>query len=301
MKPQILEDIPLYTIRISDKLAEPFGDAPYLGQIEHYSEHAFVRKAEGAQWLMIRGTSCLHEARAAVLGAKTTGLPIFVSLRADELTQEELLAALICLQALGVAGFGLDLPSINHEMIALVNWLFPYAETGLFVQSAASISAAYWRLLLQAGVRYILLPAGDAQAAASIHTAMAEEILPAKPPRPEDAPILLSDGSGVYYLEEDFTLSEEISCSWDMLANILAQEEMAYDALCFRLENVDDAHFLGQNSHMMRSAACLQAATAEALEMGLLLYAGRALVDARSEVDPTFMRQCAQNYGAVIR
>lgn len=300
-RPSVLRDNPAAELLPSGKTPEPYGDTPYLELIEYYAERALVKKRERADKLLLRDMPGLSEARAAVLGARTARLPVYVSVRTEAgghaAEPEELLACLICLQELGVAAFGLDARTVTAELTAALSELLPYAKTPLFVRLKNADENAY-AALLRAGVDFVF--ADDAQYEAAQRAAQAARPVQ-HPPRPEDAPLLLCDTSGVYYLEEDFTLSEEIECSLDMAEEILEREDEGEDALCFHIETVDDAHFFGLNTHMMRGAVCILAEGAELLEIALAHYPGRALIDARSDVEEQALAALAAGYGAVIR
>lgn len=286
---------PTAAIQAADSLSEPFGESPYLEQIEFYSRQAFSAGQAGAEHLTLHMPG-LHEARAAVLGARGAQLPLYVLFSTDESEPEKLLAALLCLQTLDIAGFGLEFTHVNSAIISLYAELAPYAKVSL-VASPVQVSPADRAALARAGVEVLFLPSEQQpdHEFASLQTRLTI------PPRPESAPLLLCDASGVYYLEEDFTLSQEIDCSRDMLESILEQEELAVDALYFRIKTPDDAYFFGLNIHMARCAVCIRAEGAELLEFALILYSGRALIDARSDVDKATLQALAKSYGAVIR
>lgn len=293
LTPQIWEDRPESTIAASGWTLEPYGDASYLEAIEHYAELAKDAREKGAALISLRGMPGLHEARAAVLGARTVGLPIAVSLRWDDQEQEELLAALICLQSLGVAFFGLDADRVSADLIDGCAALYPYADVPLLVRLGTAVPPERLHALIHSGVS-LLAGKVDRQQLPSTP-------VPERPSRCEDSPLLLADESGVYYIEEDFTRSAPIECERDMLDDILEQEEMGFDALCFHIKSVDDAHFLGQNVHMARCAVSLLAEDAACLEMALTMYSGRALIDARSDVEDGEMDALAAAYGAIVR
>lgn len=293
MVPQIWEDRPEESIQSTGWTLEPYGDTSYLEAIEHFAEQAQLARQRGAKRLSLYGMPGLHEARAALLGARISGLPAAVTLRWDGQEQEELLAALLCLQSLGAAAFGLDVHTVSAEIIDLYAALYPYAEIPLLARATAAVQPERLAALGLAGVA-LLSGKVDSRQLPNVQ-------LPAKSRRPEDSPLLLADASGVYYMEEDFTRSGPIACSLDMLDDILEQEEMGFDTLCFHIKSVDDAHFLGQNVHMTRCAVSLLAEDAACLEMALTLYSGRALIDARSDVDDREMEALAAAYGAIVR
>lgn len=273
------------------------GNTPHEGGsclelIDRYYEAALLGKQAGADRLLLRGMPGLYEARAAVIGCRSAGLPVDLLLELsalrEEHRQEEGLAALLCLQELGIRSFGFAFSRGGTERAALELFaaIRPYAKIPLCCHGVEERAP-----LARAGVEYFWQEDGGLQ----------RETAGVVPPRPEDAPLLLCDESGVYYLEEDFTLSEPITCSRDMLEEILEQEDQAFDALCFHVKNVDDAHFLGGNAHMVRSGVCILAEGEEALEMALVYYCGRALADSRSDVEDAALRRLAGAYGAIVR
>lgn len=303
MTPSIFCDRADHWIFPAGTSTDPLGLLPTLELIDQYATAARQREQQGADRIVLRDMPDLIQARAAVLGARTVELPVYVTLSApsDTWTEEEVLAALLCLQELGICGFGLDFGHVTAGVLAQLNQLTPYAKVPLLARPDSAASASQMASLLQAGARLLCCTAGEEVQTAAAHQAVAETVLIAPPPRPEDAPLLLCDESGVYYLEEDFTLSEEIPCSRDMSEAILDQEEQAVDALCFHITSVDDALHFGENAHMARCAVCLLAEQEEALETALSLYCGRALVDARSDVEEETLLALAARYGGVVR
>lgn len=297
--PILLAPSPVEVLDSCGLIPEPFGDTPYLELIEEYANLAREKKAAGAAKLVLRSMSGLHEARAAVLGARLCGLPVYVSVPAAQegrLPEEPpLLAALLCLQELGVAACGLDFPRVTGEILELYTQLAPYAKVPLMACPETPAGLPGYEGLLRAGADLLCGENDLARRAVATATPVA------RPPRQEDAPLLLCDATGVYYLEEDFTVSDEIECSLDMSDEILELEDTAVDALCFHVVSTGDAMELGRNAHMVRNAICILAEGEGPLETALALYTGRALIDARSDVEEQTMRTLAKAYGAIIR
>lgn len=263
------------------------------GRVEDYASSAAVLASRGKELLLLDRFPGLAEARLAVLGARQQGLPLLVRLsgHAEEGEDDSDLACLLCLQSLGAAGFG---PAGGEE-----GWpekLLPYSNIPLLAN--APPAAQDFRALLDAGIRIVeadIPPRRwDAQAEGRYGSVP-------RPPRPEDSPLLLCRENGVYYLEEDFTVSEPIFCELDMSAAILDMEDTGADALLFEVKDLEDAEYFGRNVHMAKNPVCLLAGGEEALEAALLFYPGRALVDSRSDVPEDRMRFLAGGYGAVIR
>lgn len=303
--PRLLQDAPLCRITASGQPAEPFGETPYLERIEYFAGQAHAKKQAGASYLLLCDMPNLHEARAALLGARTCGLPVYVLLAAapdgKPWEPQALLAALLCLQELGPAAVGLRFHCMTADLLEQFALLWPYATVPLLAAPAHPPTAEGFAGLLLAGVELFCHQDFAPPLQQALAEAFAKTGQQHRPPRPDHAPLLLCDAFGVYYLEEDYTLSQEIASAHDMSEEILAQESLAVDALCFHVTSVDDALVFGRNAHMTRCAVCILAEQEEALEMALTLYTGRALVDARSDVAPQALQSLSGAYGAIVR
>jgi len=301
------------TIVSTGHLHEPFGPMPYTDLIDTYAEQAIELALAGADYLLLRDMRTLGDARAVVLGARQAERPVFVSVRlegaqASASADMDPLAALLCLQELGVCAFGVYHPD-PEALARILARLAPHARVPLMAgvpldgRTAEELHRDCFELLA-AGARVLFTGEGIGPE----HTKVLRRLLDSfdyaafsLPERPEDTPLLLTDETQVYYLEEDFTASEEIGCGLDMSEAILADEDQNTDALLFHVRSIDDAYRLGQNAHMAGKAVILLAESEEALEMALLYYRGRALVDSRSDVPPMTMKALAKGYGAIVR
>lgn len=237
-----------------------------LARVEHYLELAEAEK--NADALALTGCPDLREARLAVLGARQTGIPLYVLIDADEEGEtsggDSLLACLICLQALGIAGFAAMLPADLLEPPSWLRELETHAAIPLYAGQAGSLRNMQ---------------------------SLAEQ-------REE---LVLCGGKAVHYLEEDFSATGPIACEPDMSEAILEAEDQGCDLLLFRVETQEDAEYLSENLHMALDAVGFLAEGEEVLEAALFHYPGRALIDARSDVPEERMQFLAEGYGAVIR
>jgi 5-methyltetrahydrofolate--homocysteine methyltransferase len=242
-------------------------------RVEAFVNLAAEAVEQGAKAILLYGGRNLRDTRIAVLGARQPGVPVYVLMDTGESGEtaegDSLLACLLCLQELGIAGFGWRHSSPDTDMPALWRELAPYAKVPLIIEESGGLS--------------LLSPAES------------------RPPRPEDAPLLLCAGSGVYYLEEDFTITSSLPCEPDMCGEILEAEDEGSDVLLFHVETLEDAEHLGRNCHLAVDAVGILAESEEALEAALLHYPGRALVDARSDVPEERLQYLAEGYGAVVR
>ncbi len=289
---------------------EPFGLLPYTDLIDTYAEQALQLAAAGATYLVLHMGE-LGDARAGVLGARQADLPILVTFRVDHNgrtnSDRDVLAALVCLQELGISAFGVDSPDPFH-LPQTVKRLAGYAKVPLMaVVHTDSIEPEDIQRpcfeLLAAGARILQGGVGVTPG----HLAVIRRVMDtfSYVDFPIDlvtgGPLLLADENRVHYLEEDCSLSQEITCNLDMSEAILEQEDEGIDAVVFAIGSIEDAYCFGQNAHLVSTPVCLLAQTEEALEMALLYYNGRAIIDARCTIDSQILHTLAQGYGAVIR
>ena len=299
-------------IRSTGYRPEPFGPLPYTDLIDTYAEQALELSAAGVELLVLEGMRTVGDARAAVLGARQAGLPLLMVMDAcDEggkAREMDPLAALLCLQELGLSGFGL-IHREGEDTAGVLERLAPYALIPLLVQleggrQTAEELAKEGFELLAAGARMLAGGAGVTPEHIRGLRRLLDDFDFGAFPLPEgldDTPLLLTGEGRVYYLEEDFTTSSEIACAMDMSEAILTAEDEGTDALLFRVESVEDAFLLGNNIHMAGTAVSILAGTEEALEMALLYYPGRALVDTRSDISPRVLEELVKGYGAIAR
>ena len=262
----------------------------------------------GSLWLL--GFRNLRQARCAVLGARECNLSVYVCFSLGKETGEtldgdNLLACLLCLQGLGIKGFGLS--GAAEQINAEISKLLPYTSITFAAMPNIDQPFAAWgkclRQLFDAGVRAIgPCPCTDeiSQIIEPI-VKLYDRIAVKLPPRPEDAPILLADSRNVFYLEEDFSLSESIECEVDMLARFVEQEDAGYDVLLIEIRDRVDAENFAANRDMPRAAVCFLADDPDILEICLRAYTGRALIDARSGMPEQELFDIAGRYGAMIR
>lgn len=296
----------------SGHLYEPFGPLPFTDLVDTYAEQALELADAGVDLLYLSGMRTLGGARAAILGARQAHLPLLICMhiQPDEegARRPDMLACLLTAQAVGADAFGVSCADIA-EMERVVARLAPYAKVPLIAcldtrDTEPETLLRHGFEALARGAR-ILAPGEGATAA---HTAALRQLLDTfdfaafpLPEQAQDTPLLLSDEARAYFLEEDFTVTEPVDCALDMSEAILDAEDGGADALTIRLRSIDDAWHLGQNAHMAATAVNLLADGEEPLEMALLYYQGRALVDKRSDVPRDVMESLAAWYGAIIR
>jgi 5-methyltetrahydrofolate--homocysteine methyltransferase len=113
-------------------------------------------------------------------------------------------------------------------------------------------------------------------------------------------PITLACETQPFFLEEDFEIPEPIRCSIDMADELIEMEDQGAAVIAVRLDTRSDAYHFSQNAHMARSPIVFVSDSEEALEHGLLLYNGCAIIDSRSEIDKDSLLALANGYGAIV-
>jgi len=299
-------------------MPEPFGDTPFSDLVGIYAEQALALKEAGVDYVGLETFMSLTDARAAFLGARQAGLPVTVTMTADEhgrtFMGSSVLAALVTFQAMGAAAFGLNCSEGPEPMLPVIKSLAPHAAIPLIVKPNAGLPAgepprydmtpeefsAQVRLLLDAGASIAGGCCGTQEGHIKALRGLMDGYDWARPlPERKEGLVLASD-TGAYFLEEDFELSEEIECETDMSDALLDAEDEAVDALSIRIRSFDDAYHFALNAHMAHLPVSFLADGEEELENALFYYPGRAMIDSRSDVDEDKQRELAAGYGAVI-
>ncbi len=300
------------------ELAEPFGELPFSDLVGIYAEQAIALRDAGVDYIALETFMSLVDARAALLGARQAGLPVTVTLTADEhgrtFMGSSMLAALVTFQAMGAAAVGMNCSEGPEPMLPVIEDLAHYAAVPLIVKPNAGLPegeppvygmgaeefSEKVRALLDAGAAI----AGGCCGTTEKHIAALRALMDGydwSRPLPErESGLVLASDSAVYFLDEDFELSDEMECEVDMSDALLDAEDEAVDALSIRIRSFDDAYHFAQNAHMAHLPVSFLADGEEELENALFYYPGRAMIDSRSDVDEVKQQELAAGYGAVI-
>lgn len=300
---------------------EPFGETEFMELINIYAQQALALKKAGADLIICETMMSLTEVRAALMGAKQSGLPVFVTITVDEkgktLTGADVLSCLLTLQAMGAAAFGLNCSAGPDKMLEYIEKITPYAKIPVIAKPNAGVPkagetaqfsmdgdtmAVHMEKLLEAGASII----GGCCGTTAGHIAKMREVIDAfdfntvKLHEERTAPIIVCNEGEVFFLEESFELSEPVECSVDMADDLLDAEDEGCEAILVHVKDIDDAYHFGINCHMAKIPVSIIADSAEALEMALLYYNGIAMIDSRSDVDEDEMKKLSDGYGAPI-
>ena len=119
-------------------MCEPFGEVPFARLLEIYDEQAQSLAEAGVDLLVIETMSSLSECRAAVISARKTGLPIFLSMTVNgegrTMWGDDILASMLILQDMGISAFGLNCSEGPDDMVSLFERIAPYAKVPLIAK-----------------------------------------------------------------------------------------------------------------------------------------------------------------------
>ena len=297
---------------------EPYGEIPFAQCVAHYSSAAGALARSGAGSVLIHRAKSLLQARAGVLGARSAGLPVYVSLEIQGegeglLGGGDILSAFITLQELGTAALGfyssvagviLDpleqvAPYARIPLLAITRNLtgsLPQPETDrLFEIRTAGLKArgACWQSILEAGE--------DQTEAAARALVSAPPCAVSRVDYRELQEIWATTEEQVFYLDGNEEFSPPIPCLGDLAEDIIPMEHEGWDALCIQLQTPDDGYNISlNNANLTMLPADFLSDDEDALDSALFFYNGRAIVDSRSIIPPQRLEEIARRYGAVF-
>lgn len=125
---------------------EPFGDETFEGLCGIFRAQAFALKDAGVDYIACETFMGLTEARAALLAAKETGLPVTVTLTVEEsgktLSGGDVLANLVTLAAMGADAVGLNCSTGPEVILRALGGLAGSVPVPLIAKPNAGVPAA---------------------------------------------------------------------------------------------------------------------------------------------------------------
>ena len=303
-------------------ILEPFGDTSFTEMIAIYREQASALLQAGVDLFVVETLTSVSEARAAAIALKKFDKPVIITLTVDEDGEMPFggtaLNAMIMLQELGIAAFGLNCSYGPKNMAKVIQQLRPYAKIPLVAKPAAvayqeetkQISpltpiemAMETKQILNAGATLIGGCCGTTpQHLDAIQDAMYEHNFNQTFPQQDwQGDIILADTKQIYCLYCDqIECSPALKCSVDMTDELLALEEESYDVILIEVNSPDDARDFSKNAHIATLPICFLSHDEAALRLALMLYNGRAMIDSHSSIEMEKLEKIAAKYGAVI-
>lgn len=313
--------LPIGLLTLLPSRQEDGSPLPVTDLAARYAEQAFALREAGASCLLLGDLATVRDARAAVLGARQTGLPVLLCAAVDAQgnTADDVpfSAILASVQHLGAAAVGVACTGDRIDTLAILGKNAPLAQVPLFcvlnaqgrteeLPEGYSLTPEqlhdYTSQALRAGGSLFILGQGitlaHAEAAAQAVSGFTPE---ERVTQPDSDTLFMSCEAAAFYLDEsNLMFSDPIPCQYDMAGAILAAEDLGCDVLNFYVETLEDAENFAANSHMIRMPICITSHNEVALELALAEYNGRAFVDLQSEVPDEEIYTLAQGYGAVV-
>lgn len=299
----------------------PLGDADFDDIYDIYREQVRALDEAGVDFLAIETQTSLADMRAAVLAARTTNLPVFVTATVDEsgrtMTGGSLLPALITLQAMGIDAFGINCSFGPKSILPFLEEILPHAVIPLIVKPNAGIPmwnagtqegylspeqfAAEMRGLLLAGAQI----AGGCCGATPEHVralarVMAETALPAKPQEEEPDCFAAAIEREAFFLGDDIVFSEPIACTSGLGDDLIDLDDEQVNAALVQIASLDDVMLLCESSAMTRLPIAVHCDSLPVLDAALRYFQGRLIVDSSCQIETEFMEPLAAKYGAIL-
>ncbi len=298
-----------------DDRSTPFGRT-----VERYAACAAQMKEAGCDVLLFSRLPSIAEARAAVLGGRRAGLPVWVGADIDREGEDmedgtDVLATFITLQSLGAAAFGFGRPDSGELILPSLERIAPYAAIPLYArpecltqeedgEDGEVMTPAEYEELAERFVRLGVEICGGGFGARSSHLLAVrnalEELTQEVSRWDDEDDILLCTHNQTFFLDADLDISDPIPCEEDMSEELLTQEDMGADVLCIQLETPDDGVRFARNSILLGLPVAFLSDDPLALDRALFYYPGRAALDSRSLLEREELEEIAARYGAVV-
>ncbi len=305
---------------------EPFGDTSFTEMIEIFREQASALVEAGIDLLSVEEISSISEARAAAIALKKFHKPVMITMDVDENGETiyggSAVNALVILQELGIAAFGLNCCKGANKMRETIEQMKPYAKIPLIAKPSAYYFeeeteklveltpielAVEMKELLSSGAQIVggcckTTPRHIEAIAVAIEEYKEEQEVPfSNEPEEIIGDIILADTQQIYKLYCDqIEFSEPLTCTVDMTDELLQLEEESIDVILVQIDTAEDARDFALNAHMAKLPVCFLSHDELALGLALLLYNGIAMVDSSSSIEPERLEKIARKYGAVI-
>ena len=302
----------------------PFGDFSFEMLVAVYTEQAMALELAGVDLFVVETAVSMPEARAAVLAVRSVSdKPVLVSFTCDEdgrtPSGTDVLAALIVMQGMGAAAFGLNCGEGPEALAEQIARLTPYATIPLLAKPSAGLPrmesgkavypvspeelAGLVPALAKAGVRVFggCCGAGPEHLAA-LRKAVDRVDFTSFPPVEHDPDVSpCASETEARFITPDVDVGEGIECTSDLMEDILeAEEESPQGALKIEILEEDDLLLFAEHQYVIKDALCLSTDVPELLEGALRAFQGRAFWDGTEELDDAFLEEMRRRYGLIL-
>jgi len=297
----------------------PLGEADFDDIYDIYREQMRALNKAGVDFIVIETQTSLADMRAAVLAARATRLPIFVTITVDEngrtLTGGSLLPAVITLQAMGVDAIGLNCSFGPKLMLPLIEEVMAHASVPIIAKPNAGVplgntpsSAAYsspeefadgMRKLMEAGAQIVGGCCGATPAHLKALADVVKEFSPLAVPKEPDCYAAAIEREA-FFLGDNIVFSEPIECSSSLDDDLIDLDDEQVSAALVEINSLDDVQLLCENSAMTRLPIAVHCDSLTVLDAALRYFQGRLIVDCDCQIETELIEPLAAKYGAII-
>ncbi len=243
----------------------PAGESSFEQLVAAYRSRL---KPNGTGIVHINCMMTMSECRAALLAVEELGLEApWVSWACGEdgasVTRVHMLAALFVAEGMGAAAFGLN---CRPELApALLEELTQYAQIPLFSCWDGTVLPYPYR------------------------------------PRPQDPDVIpCASATAPCFLTRTIDVGEELTCTPDLLEDIIQAEDDPVGAVKIAILEPDDVDIFAQHQYAVRKALCLWSDVPELLEGALRVYQGRAFYDGTGALRREELGRLSRKYGLIV-
>lgn len=286
-------------------LHQPFGDIPFTDIMNLYSEQAFALKQGGADMIFIKNITSVSHCRAAILGARQTGLPVILCVKPNGSMELEnrgsMTSALIVSQVLGTTGFCIETKSLKKGMNYMEE-LSPYARIPLFLCSDFSKASAKTLIRME---KYCS-PCQNVQKIKEEQLEKIKKIFSkgnqSRFSYKDTESILVCTEFEPFFLDEMFEISKFIDWNYFDEDLLLDLENSGFDVIGVKIASESDIFTFIENAHLFTKPVAFRCNDPLLLETVLMLYTGRGFVDcADCDIKDADILDIARGYGALVR
>lgn len=297
---------------------EPFSDHTFEELIDIYREQAKALESAGADLIFCETFTNLTDARAALLAAKETSLPVAICFSVNEdgklAGNSDILAALATVGAMGADAVGINCSAGPQSVINALDGIAAHIPVPIIAKPNTGVAASlspdefvkYIPTLIEKGAgiiggcckttpEHIKKIAPIVKGSACTHSFCDDDF------QKEGVRDFIAANEKQTFLisEEDLEFSHKIKCDTD-LSNKLIELEGGNIAARVVIKSFADAHEFGMNAYLATVPVVFLGFDDKALDEALKLYQGRAMIDSKSELAPDILEKLSKRYGAVI-
>ena len=297
----------------------PNGEADFDALYDIYREQIRALDDAGVDFLAIETQTSLADARAAVLAARTTNLPVFVTVTVDAsgktLTGGSLLPFLITMQSMGVDAVGLNCSFGPKAMLELIRKAAAHASVPIIAKPNAGVPmwnsgkpegylspdefAAEMRELMQAGARIVGGCCGTTPAHIRALAQVAKKFPPPEIPEEPDC-FAAAIEREAFFLGDNIIFSEPIACGSSLGEDLIDLDDEQVNAALVEINSLDDVEILCESSAMTKLPIAVHCDQLTVLDAALRYFQGRLIIDSDCQIETELMEPLASKYGAII-